>query len=339
MAYTSGALDFLSNYTSKDIRVAQNVPIENIETILGEKSSDYDLMVGVRILEVVLLETDNNSGDSASDDSLEKLEQGSNLSDFSLKYGALCEIDYTADCDSLKGSSKSKILVESTDVPDEVDVRFSHNSFNLDENPEVEGAEAITSLNLNESNNSSSNLHQNINCVTNDAFIHGLELSADEIVNSQFRDFGVSKRNSSTSLHSDISWNGLSTPTKLSLRRVTSPDSPASFEVGFNHFHDQGFLLGVHQATSPLELDTIIQNMPNPDPRMVWKTYPEASTEAGVGGLTPVNANNDSMQFGILLVVIFQLIVLAVDCVTTRTSPTWFGNFSMWSVFGIVLGI
>ncbi|ODV78933.1 uncharacterized protein CANTADRAFT_26044 [Suhomyces tanzawaensis NRRL Y-17324] len=79
--------------------------------------------------------------------------------------------------------------------------------------------------------------------------------------------------------------------------------------------------------------------MPNPDLRIIWMKYSEAKTEAGVGGLMPVNANTESVEFGILLVLIFQLIVLAVDCVTTRTSPTWFGDIRMKSVLGIVLGL
>ncbi|ODV78932.1 uncharacterized protein CANTADRAFT_100497 [Suhomyces tanzawaensis NRRL Y-17324] len=115
--------------------------------------------------------------------------------DRSLKFGTLCEINYTANAVALEGTPKRSKLVESKNVPDEVDVQLSHKPFSLVENLEVDCDEAVTSLDVNEFTNTRSDLYlesQVNNFMTNDALFNGISFSADERVNPLlFQGFGV----------------------------------------------------------------------------------------------------------------------------------------------------
>ncbi|ODV79116.1 uncharacterized protein CANTADRAFT_6292 [Suhomyces tanzawaensis NRRL Y-17324] len=142
---------------------------------------------------------------------------------------------------------------------------------------------------------------------------------------------------SRVSLQSGNFSNGSTSPTKLSLRRLMSSATSVSLEENGNQ-NDEFFLLEVHQSIFELELelDPIYQNIPNPGPSLDWIKYSVAYSEVRVGGLVPRHATNNSIQFGTLLVLVIQLIVLLVDCVISITSFPRFQNLSLWTAFGIV---
>ncbi|ODV82195.1 small oligopeptide transporter [Suhomyces tanzawaensis NRRL Y-17324] len=267
------------------------------------------------------------------------LDSGMNFTPgMSWNFGSLCEIDYTAHVDVLEGIPKREIMAESTDVPDEVDVQLSPRSSNLVENPEADYDEGVIPFDLKELF-TKSDLHletQDIVSVTKNylqVFPNGLALFSNEQASTlQFQGLDASVR-SSPIIKLDYFSNGSTSPTKLSLRSFKPVDTSASFE---GNSKDAYFLLEVQQSIDALELDSTHQNVLNPEPKLDWIKHSEAYTEARVGGLEPRYATSSGIEFGMMVVVVLQLLVLMVDCVVSKTSFPRFQQLGLWTAFSIV---
>ncbi|ODV78275.1 uncharacterized protein CANTADRAFT_26444 [Suhomyces tanzawaensis NRRL Y-17324] len=237
----------------------------------------------------------------------------------------LFQIDHSTECQALQNDSPKLELVEYIDFPEKLETQLFHKLLSTDFDENLGGS-------FQRESGFQERTSQALFNALNDAFFEASIFN----LTSDLPEGQINLQTSRSSLHSGQFSNGSTSPTKLSLRRFKTNETSATSADNCDQGHDKYFLLMAHQSIYALELDTIYQNIPNPESKLDLARCCGAYSKARVGGLEPRSATNNSIQFGILLVVVFQLIVLLVDCGISRTSTPRFPNRCLWIAFSVV---